>query len=306
MMKNLPNLFILLFFLNLISCNENNPKTKVLNSNSNTLKSFDFKQEQLNCTGEQFNADECFDNEKKLSITFKKEEILFQYNNKAYPYSLKDINFDLGHETYLFSYGDEKIVLVDSFLENGHLFFAYYINAHSVKLLGKKEVIYNEEDDNSTYNFKVKKTDKEVSIFLNFKLGTLSFDLKEVIDLSIFTNKNNKLQLKKETNTLFTWKGSYKITAKIISQFDNKETDVLYSITVESDQKAILSIGADNVQDYWCEGEYHLIKKDNILHAKGKCDQDDMDDFYLKNEDGKYYIKSKRFSNQDWQQLQKN
>jgi len=107
----------------------------------------------------------------------------------------------------------------------------------------------------------------------------------------------------KSSKTNNNWKGSYKITTKIISQFDNKEADVLYTMTIESNQKAILSIGAENVQDYWCEGEYRLIKEDNILHAKGKCDQDDMDDFYLKNENGKYYIKSKRFINQNWQEL---
>lgn len=78
-----------------------------------------------------------------------------------------------------------------------------------------------------------------------------------------------------------------------------------YSITVISDKSSTLSIGAEQSQDYWCEGEYQLNEEQRILHAKGKCDEDDINDFYLKQENGKYFIKSKRFLNQDWQELYK-
>ena len=78
-----------------------------------------------------------------------------------------------------------------------------------------------------------------------------------------------------------------------------------YYINISNSNSAILSIGAKHSEDYLCEGDYKLQEKDNVLHARGKCDQDDRDDFYLKFEGGKYFIKSKRFINQDWQELKK-
>ncbi|CAI8890386.1 hypothetical protein [Chryseobacterium sp. IT-36CA2] len=133
---------------------------------------------------------------------------------------------------------------------------------------------------------------KNKPIIFTKKIDSNTDDSQSIKNTEVTTSNND-------------WKGSYKISTKAISQYDNNETNILYSITVESNQKAVLSIGAENVEDYWCEGEYHLIKEGNILHAKGKCDQDDIDDFYLKNENKKYFIKSKRFINKDWQELEK-
>lgn len=101
------------------------------------------------------------------------------------------------------------------------------------------------------------------------------------------------------------WKGDYQIRAKAISDYNQKEIVLLYSIAVTSDHSAILSIGADQVQDYWCEGDYYLTDKKGIIYARGKCDEDDLNDFMMKYEGDKYYIKSKRFLNQDWQILEK-
>ena len=115
---------------------------------------------------------------------------------------------------------------------------------------------------------------------------------------------NNKII--SNTNSLKSqqdWRGNYEITTKAISEYNNKEIDLSYSITVISDKSSTLSIGAEQSQDYWCEGEYQLNEEQRILHAKGKCDEDDINDFYLKQENGKYFIKSKRFLNQDWQEL---
>ncbi len=101
------------------------------------------------------------------------------------------------------------------------------------------------------------------------------------------------------------WKGSYQITAKAISEYNQKQIDLLYTITVTSRHTAVLSIGADQVQDYWCEGEYTLKDSQGVLHAKGKCDEDDSNDFYLKQDKGMFFIKTKRFLNQDWQEIKK-
>lgn len=125
----------------------------------------------------------------------------------------------------------------------------------------------------------------------------------------ILDDKKSKMkkqvEVTKNITSLTNWKGTYKITTAAISQFDNKEFELLYTITMNSNKIGILSIGADQVQDYWCEGNYTFTNENNILHGRGKCDQDDMDDFYLKIDSGKYYIKSKRFINKDWQELTK-
>ncbi|VXC17839.1 MULTISPECIES: hypothetical protein [Chryseobacterium] len=124
------------------------------------------------------------------------------------------------------------------------------------------------------------------------------------LDSNINKHEKKETDISEQASNI-NWKGSYDITSKAISQYNNQEIDLLYTITINSDKSATLSIGADQVQDYWCEGEYKLTKENNILHAKGKCDENDLDDFYLKNENEKYYIRSKRFINQDWQELTK-
>lgn len=99
--------------------------------------------------------------------------------------------------------------------------------------------------------------------------------------------------------------GSYSIITDALSNYDQGKIKLKYFLSFESNKKVILSIGAKQVQDYGCEGEYKLTEESNILHAKGKCDQDDVDDFYIKKENGQFYIKSKRFINKDWQKLSK-
>ena len=99
--------------------------------------------------------------------------------------------------------------------------------------------------------------------------------------------------------------GAYKIYAPAVSNSNGEEISLGYFITIKSSTKAILSIDAKYSEDYGCEGEYRLTNNENVIHAKGKCDQDDTDDFFLKQENGKYYIKSKRFLDQDWQELNK-
>ena len=115
----------------------------------------------------------------------------------------------------------------------------------------------------------------------------------------------NLEEVKNNPKSLIVWKGDYEITTKAISDYNNEKFDMSYYINISNINSAILSIGAKHSEDYLCEGDYKLQEKDNVLHARGKCDQDDRDDFYLKFEGGKYFIKSKRFINQDWQELKK-
>ncbi len=99
--------------------------------------------------------------------------------------------------------------------------------------------------------------------------------------------------------------GTYKIYTLAISNSTGKEISLGYFITIKSPTKAILSIDAKYSEDYGCEGDYNLTQEKGILHGRGICDQDDVDDFYIKKENNQLFIKTKRFLNQDWQQLTK-
>jgi len=147
------------------------------------------------------------------------------------------------------------------------------------------------------------KTDEENTKFTkeeHFKLSTNGLIAKQN-SIIIEENKDNivKQNILKESDLI----GAYKIYAPAISNSNGKEISLGYFIKVKSPAKAILSIDAKYSEDYGCEGEYELTHRENIIHAHGKCDQNDSDDFYLKYENGKYFIKSKRFLNQDWQKL---
>lgn len=102
-----------------------------------------------------------------------------------------------------------------------------------------------------------------------------------------------------------TWIGEYSIKTDAISNRDNKKFTLRYYITINSLSDAILSIGAENPQDYTCEGDYTLQIENNTLFASGKCDSDDINDFFIKYQEGNYYIKSKRFLSKDWLELKK-
>lgn len=174
MMKLFSILLLTIFF----SCN-------LKQENANKLGNFpiDFKQEQLHCTGEKYDSNQCSDRDNNLSIFFNRNAILFTSNNKNY-IDKSNSSSDLGNETFLFKNNDEKVILIDNFLENGHLFLIYYVNNNSIKFLGKKEIT-NTTDQNPNYSFRIEKRDTIIDIFLNTKLKNISFDIKKAIDLNI-------------------------------------------------------------------------------------------------------------------------
>jgi hypothetical protein len=135
------------------------------------------------------------------------------------------------------------------------------------------------------------------------------------IPISNFNSKNNdtlihsldttKIGTEKIISVKENWDGDYSIKTKAISNSEgHQEIDLGYYINIKS-KKAILSISAEYTEDYWCEGDYYLQNIDNTLYATGKCDQNDENDFVLKDEKNFYFIKSKRFKNKDWQLLSK-
>ncbi|WP_312076614.1 hypothetical protein [Chryseobacterium sp.] len=181
----------------------------------------------------------------------------------------------------------------------------------------KKINIYSDKNFPFFVDLKLGYLDKKGNLYIRqFETDEESTKFIREEHFSISENGNTKLissQIIKQKESPLNndnfkpkeWKGFYEITTKAISEYNNQEIDLLYSITVKSNNAAILSIGAEYSEDYWCEGNYNLSIDKNILYAKGKCDEDDTNDFYLKFENGKYYIKSKRFLNSDWQELKK-
>ena len=57
------------------------------------------------------------------------------------------------------------------------------------------------------------------------------------------------------------WKGSYQITANALSHLRKKKCEFSDFIYFNSDNVATVSIGADHSEDYWCEGDYDLLRK---------------------------------------------
>lgn len=159
---------------------------------------------------------------------------------------------------------------------------------------------FNKDGNLFTKEFK---TDEENTVFTKEEHIKLSSDGIITMQNSIIIKENKDGTAKQNILKKPDLVGAYKIYAPAISNSNGEEISLGYFITVKSHAKAILSIDAKYSEDYGCEGEYELINNENIIYAKGKCDQDDLDDFYLKYKDGKYFIKSKRFLNQDWQEL---
>ncbi|MBD3906221.1 hypothetical protein NAL32_16505 [Chryseobacterium sp. Ch-15] len=159
---------------------------------------------------------------------------------------------------------------------------------------------FNKDGNLFTKEFK---TDEENTIFTkeeHFKLSNSGIITKQNSTI-INENKGSiaKHKILKESDLI----GAYKIYAPAISNSNGEEISLGYFITIKSPTKAVLSIDAKYSEDYGCEGEYRLTNNEKIIYAKGKCDQDNLDNFYIKYENEKYFIKSKRFLNQDWQEL---
>lgn len=94
------------------------------------------------------------------------------------------------------------------------------------------------------------------------------------------TDINNEVKI--IPNKSINWIGDYYINAKAISNYNKKEIDQKYYISITDNYSTILSIRANQTQDYLCEGEYHMIKEKEVLKTNGKYDVNDINDFYLK------------------------
>ncbi len=191
-MKKFTNIITLLFLFQLTGCRESDSNIKKDSNQKNygntikILKSIIFHQEPLKCLGNQYSAFSCFDEKKNLSISFSSDAktISFLQNKNNYTHKLDNSFGDLGYQTYLFVNNKEEIILLDIFLENGHLYNVYYIDSISIKFLGKKEIVFNEEQGVSN-NLKVQRKENTITILLKNSLENLQFNIDQAKNISI-------------------------------------------------------------------------------------------------------------------------
>lgn len=116
---------------------------------------------------------------------------------------------------------------------------------------------------------------------------------------------NPSQELIKKNNNL---EGDFVIKTKVSSVETGDLVDVSFYFNFKSSE-AILSIGATNSLDAYCEGIYNIIEKDGIIKlifmGEGTCTSDKEESaFYIKKENNEYFIKSIRFyEDTSWQKL---
>lgn len=255
----------------------------------------EIKQDNLKCVLSKINFDYSkLDSLKGKKIIGNLNNSLELYIEKTTPKNLE--NADIYNQVTLFVKKGE--IIMDSMIIYESI---NYIEALTVKQLyyyidNNKIFLLNLSEDESGSSVKdwsecyVNESGK-IKLVKNKKAGNTKIEKKPSQIENAETTKN--------TNLI----GNFKIYADAISNNTKEKVSLGYFITIKSLTKAVLSIDAKYSEDYGCEGEYRLIDEKSILHAKGKCDQDDVDDFYLKYDNGKCFIRSKRFINQDWLEL---
>ncbi|MGE8552424.1 MAG: hypothetical protein ACN6OB_00630 [Chryseobacterium jejuense] len=198
-MRNSLNLIVLLFFFITVSCSEKPSTNKEENNSKNNAldrlhdKDIEFQKLELKCFGEEYNAKQCGNEKEKISISFSKGSISF---------SIKGVNFhdynssgldDLGYQTFLYGDRNNRVIIIDSFLESGHLFYIYFYDKTGMKFLGKKEITIIDESI-ILDKIKVNQIKNELIIFIGNGIEKLKFNIDKGIDL----NTKEKVNIKND------------------------------------------------------------------------------------------------------------
>ena len=122
---------------------------------------------------------------------------------------------------------------------------------------------------------------------------------EKLLDKSKQASKSKKIDLK----------GDYFINANVTSVETGDVMKISFYFNFNGSE-AILSIGTNNSLEAYCEGNYNIIQDNNIAKLKyvgeGICTSNESESsFLLKQEKNQYFIKSKRFYNDEWQILNK-
>lgn len=106
----------------------------------------------------------------------------------------------------------------------------------------------------------------------------------------------------------FTPLGMFTIDAIVESVTSPQNIKLKFNFYFKNEYEMVLNISTEKSEEVYCEGKYKLTKSKKIIKAKfndeGICtDNAEESNFYIKNENSKIYIKTRRFANQDWQEL---
>lgn len=195
-MKNIVNFFLLFFFFSTFSCKEENSVSKGNNFEQkevdtiNHKKNLQYKPIALKCMGEEYSAIKCFDEKEKTVISFSKESIVFIIQESKFRYDELNIPMELGCQTHLFENGRNKIIIIDFFLENGSVIYAYYFDKNELKFLEKKEIVINEEVNPKILN--VEQIDDVLIVSVAKNIKNVHFKFSDAVKLNSFTEISNK------------------------------------------------------------------------------------------------------------------
>ncbi|WP_333852017.1 hypothetical protein [Epilithonimonas sp.] len=167
-------------------------------------------------------------------------------------------------------------------------------------------------------NFEINKKQKLIPLSLKTKIIDCPLPIEYLSEENVGIedsynfgiNENNIEKPVNENKSDFPMAGMYSINADVESLISEETIKIKFNFYFENKEKMNLRIQTDISEDAYCEGQYQLTKNKDFLIAsyadEGIC-TDNIEDsrFYVKTENSKVYIKSKRFLNQDWQVLRR-
>ncbi len=140
-MKRILFLIGILACLGAVSCGDHRTSTAAPGvSPQDTIKIIPFGEIPLKCYGEQYSPDRCFNENEKISVALSKKSVSFVVNDVGYIDPAADDVCELGCQVFAYGNGSNKVIILDAFLEYGHLYVVYFYNATTLKYLGKKEI----------------------------------------------------------------------------------------------------------------------------------------------------------------------
>lgn len=271
-MKNSLILIILLFIT--FSCKENASKNRQDNiSKKNVLdnvnnKEAEFQEIGLKCSGDEYNARECSNKKEKVSISFSQQAINFSIDRASFDdYDVVRLG-DLGYRAYLYGNTQNKVIIIDSFLENGHLFYIYFYDKTGLKFLGKKEVTMTDESV-VIDKIKISQIKNELIVFIGKGIENLKFNIDKGIDLNakakVSVNKimnQNLLAPENVTNKLIFTKDSsnkLQINTEILNYIQTHTTATNNAYVI-----ALQKYVTDQIISFYDDGERHWTEEQLI------------------------------------------
>lgn len=259
------------------------------------------------------------------------EDFKLYYNNENNTFKLEKskkylatINFEnrdfdgVGFNVYLFQSKKikQKAIVFEALADIGTAwYYAILLDDNIVK----KMIFINEPRSNSdeiSLNrfLSIDMTDDNYLFKFNkkylAKYSTIPKNLKTDDNFIYLIPTNSEPQVQSSVKNFNIEKGSYFINAKVSSITTGETISIGFNLYVENDKKATLRLSTDASSEAYCEGDYKLSSESNLIKlqytGEGICtDDNEESNIYIKKEREQYYIKSKRFENQDWQELTK-